>query len=157
MITIRQATLLDLLNFAPLGIRYSEEAGKHNNFPFNLDRTLHCAGQTIVSDEGCFLLAYDEGKPVGFLWGGCHSLPWSKAKLAVDTILYVVPESRSTSVGYRLMKEWEEWATNQGAVEVQISIASGIHEEKSITFFNKLGYSHTGTQYRKEIKHGIKP
>lgn len=155
MISIRQATLLDLLNFAKLGQRYSEEAAKHENFPYDTELALENAAKTIMHEDGCFIVAYDDKEPVGFLWGCCSSLPWSKARLAFDTILYVLPEYRGSSVGYRLMMEWERWSIDKGAVEVQISIASGVHEDKTEDFYKKLGYHYVGSQYRKEIKDGF--
>lgn len=150
MIKIRQATLLDLLTIAPLAQLYADEAKGHDNFPFDLETALSSAAGTIVNEDGCFIIAYKDNEPVGFIWGHAHNLPWSKEKLAFDTILYVRPSSRKSSVAYRLMKEWEEWASERGAVEVQISIASGIHEDSSVSFFKKLGYSYIGQQYRKE-------
>ncbi|AHN84654.1 putative acetyltransferase (endogenous virus) [Gutovirus Vc1] len=147
---VRQATLLDLLSLAPLGQLYAEEAQGHQNYPFDLEHCLSNAALTIVDEDGCFLVAFDGDDPVGFLWGSARVLPWSKAKLAFDTILYVKPEKRKSSVGYKLMRAWEEWAKEHNAVEVQISIASGIHEEQSISFFKKLGYSYIGQQLRKE-------
>lgn len=147
---IRQATLLDLLSLAPLGQAYSDEAQGHQNYPFDLEHCLSNAALTIVDEDGCFLVAFDGTQPVGFLWGSARALPWSKEKLAFDTILYVIPEKRKSSVGYRLMMAWEEWARQSNAVEVQISIASGIHEEQSVAFFKKLGYSYIGQQLRKE-------
>ncbi|CAM0031027.1 acetyltransferase [Vibrio phage D530] len=148
---IRQATLLDLLPLAPLGQRYADEAHGHSHYPFDLEHCLKNAAVTIVDDDGCFLVAYDGEVPVGFIWGAARALPWSKARLAFDTILYVVPEKRKSSVGLKLMLAWEQWAKEKNAVQVQISIASGIHEEQSISFFKKLGYSYIGQQYRKEI------
>lgn len=150
MITVRQATLLDILLLAQLANRYGDEAKGHNNFPVDIEECMKNAYLTIISEDGCFLVAFCDGEPVGLLWGSARSLPWSKARLAFDTILYVVPEKRKTSVGYRLMKGWEEWAKENNAVEVQISIASGIHEQESIAFFNKLGYKYIGQQLRKE-------
>ncbi|QHB42712.1 hypothetical protein [Vibrio phage VP-HS15] len=152
MIKVRQATLLDLLAFAPLAHQYAEEAAKHNNFPVDIEHTMQNAAITVQNEDGCLLLAYDDNEPVGLLWGWCHALPWSKARLAFDTILYVVPEKRKTSVGYKLMKAWEAWADARGAVEVQISIASGIHEEETEGFFKKLGYSYVGCQFRKQVR-----
>lgn len=149
-IKIRQAMLLDLLTLAPLAQLYAEEAEGHDNFAFDLDTALSSTAVTIADPNGCFLLAYKDKEPVGFLWGHAHNLPWSKNKLAYDTILYVKPSSRKTSVAYRLMKEWEAWAKEKDAVEVQISIASGIHESSSVSFFKKLGYSYIGQQFRKE-------
>lgn len=150
MIT-RQATLLDLLVLAPLAQQYADEAQGHQNFPMDLEHCLRNAALTIVDEDGCFLVVFDGSKPVGFLWGAARALPWSKARVAFDTILYVVPEKRKTSVGYKLMKEWELFAKAHNAVEVQISIASGIHEEQSTTFFKKLGYNYIGQQYRKTV------
>lgn len=155
MIKVRQATLLDLLTFAPLAQRYADEAGGHSNFPVDIEHTLQNAAITVQQEDGCLLLAYSDNEPVGLLWGWSHPLPWSKAKLAYDTILYVVPEKRKSAVGVRLMKAWEEWAKEQGAVEVQISIASGIHEEETCRFYERMGYSYIGQQFRKELSNGI--
>jgi GNAT superfamily N-acetyltransferase len=147
---IRQATLLDLLPIAPLAERYALEAQGHSNFTFNLEEALKNAALTILDESGCFLVAYEDLKPVGFLWGSARALPWSKDKLAFDTILYTVPERRKTALGYKLMKSWEDWAREHNAVEVQISIASGITEDSTISFFKKMGYHYIGQQYRKE-------
>ena len=149
---VRQATMLDLLALAPLAERYGNEAAKHSNFPVDLEHTLQNAAKTILAEDGCFLVCYRDNQPVGFLWGWCNSLPWSKARLAFDTILYVVPEMRKSRIGYTLMQEWDAWAKEHQAVEVQISIASGIHEDESISFFKKLGYSYVGSQFRKQVK-----
>lgn len=151
MITIRQATSLDLLMIAQLALLYSEEANGHDNFPFDLEHAMSNASVTIADSSGCFLLAFKDGELVGFLWGHARALPWSKAKLAFDTILYVRPEQRKTSIAFRLMVAWEEWARSSNCAEIQISIASGIHEDSSTSFFKKMGYHYIGQQYRKEL------
>lgn len=148
---IRQATLLDLLALSELGQLYADEAEKHELFPFDLELTLTNAALTIQNENGCFLVAFIGSEPVGFLWGYCHPLPWSKSKLAADNILYVVPEYRKTRVAFSLMREWEGWAKSRGAAQVQISIASGIDEESTVSFYKKMGYSYTGQQFRKEV------
>jgi len=148
---IRQATLLDLLALAPLALEYSVEADKHDNFPFDLEHSMQNAASTIMREDGCFLVVYDNDEPVGFLWGICCSLPWSHAKLALDCILFVRKQYRKSRAGYMLMCSWEQWSKSQGAVEVQISIASGIHEECTEGFYQRLGYRKAGTQYRKEV------
>lgn len=147
---VRQATMLDLINLAPLGIEYAQEAKGHGSFEFDLETALRNAGTTLLGDTGCIQLVHSGSSLAGFLWGHASSLPWSKSILAYDTILYVKPEHRGSKAAYLLMKAWEEWAKSKGAAEVQISIASGIHEEKSISFFKKLGYSYIGQQFRKE-------
>lgn len=154
---IRQATLLDLLPLAPLALDYSKEAQGHHKFKIDMETCMTNAALTIVDDDGCFLVVYVDKEPVGFLWGTARALPWCKEKIAFDTILYVIPAKRKTSVAYKLMKAWEQWAKLRNTVSVQISIASGIHEDDSIKFFNKMGYSYIGQQFRKEIDYGVKP
>lgn len=148
---IRQATLLDLLALAPLAQDYSLEADKHLNFPFDLEHAMTNAANTIMREDGCFLIVFDVDEPVGFLWGFCCPLPWSHAKLALDCILYVRKQYRKSRAGFMLMREWERWSVSQGAAEVQISIASGIHEEYTEDFYQRLGYHKAGTHYRKEV------
>ena len=147
---VRQATLLDLLSLAPLADLYAQEAKGHDEFTVDLEHCLSNAAMTIMSDDGCFLVAYEGNQPVGFLWGYAMSMPWSKKKVAFDNLLYTIPAKRNGKAGVMLMKEWESWAKERGAVAVQISIASGIHEEKTISFYKKMGYSYIGTQLRKE-------
>jgi len=148
---VRQATLLDLLLITPLAELYVKEAKQHDQYTFDLQTSLHNASSTIMSEDGCFLVAIDKGLVVGFLWGHAANLPWSRKILAFDTILYVRPDKRKySSAGYKLMKHWEQWAKERGAEEVQISIASGIHEEDTLKFYKKLGYHYIGTQLRKE-------
>lgn len=149
--SVRQATILDLLTFAPLAMQYAEEAAKHDNFPMDLEHMLMNAAYTIQDEAGCLLVCHANAEPVGFLWGHCRSLPWSKAKLAFDTVLFVRKDKRKTKAGYLIMKAWDKWAESAGAVEVQISIASGIHEEQTEGFFVKMGYKQVGTQFRKLI------
>uniref|UniRef100_A0AAU6W040 Aminoglycoside acetyltransferase n=1 Tax=Pseudomonas phage Ulina01 TaxID=3138549 RepID=A0AAU6W040_9CAUD len=150
MIRTRQATLLDMLLIAPLADRYSKEANT-KGFPVELDYSLQQAAATIMMDDGCFLIVFDDNEAVGFLWGFCCALPWNPAKLAMDTLLYVEPHYRGSRAGYKLVKAWEEWARERGATSVQLSVASGIHEDKTAEFYQRMGYNHIGTEYRKEL------
>lgn len=149
MIT-RQATLLDMLLIAPLASRYAQEANT-KGFPVELDYSLQQAALTVMNDDGCFLIVFDGSEAVGFLWGFCCQLPWNPTKLAMDTLLYVEPQYRGSRAGYMLVRAWESWAQERGAKAVQLSVASGIHEEKTGEFYQRMGYTHIGTEYRKEL------
>lgn len=151
MMYTRQAHLLDMLLIAPLAARYAEEVKTHSEFPVILDYSLDMVARTILTG-GCFLIVFDNQKPVGFLWGFCCAMPWNPAKLAMDTLLYVEPEYRGSRAAFKLVQAWELWAREQGATSVQLSVASGIHEERTASFYQRMGYNHIGTEYRKELK-----
>lgn len=149
---VRQATLLDLLIITPLAELYVKEAKGHDRYTFDLETSLSNASSTIMSDDGCFLIAIDKDELVGFLWGHAANLPWSRKRISFDTILYVRPDKRKvSSAAYKLMKGWEDWSKERDVEEVQISIASGIHEEDTTAFYEKLGYHYIGKQFRKEV------
>ncbi|AWD90613.1 aminoglycoside acetyltransferase [Pseudomonas phage Njord] len=150
MMKVRQATLLDMLIIAPLAANYAAEVKTHSEYPVILDYSLEQAAKTILMG-GCFLIVFDNHKPVGFLWGFCCAMPWNPAKLAMDTLLYVEPDYRGSRAGYKLVMAWEAWAREQGATSVQLSVASGIHEERTASFYQRMGYTHIGTEYRKEL------
>ncbi|QBJ01044.1 hypothetical protein [Aeromonas phage MJG] len=147
---VRQATMLDILTLAQLAADYSEEAKKHSNFPFDAEYAMNSMARSLMTDGAAFI-CFRDNEPVGFLWGFLSTLPWSRAKIAFDVILYVKPECRGGRSALKLFSAYEEWAKKNGAVEIQISVASGIHEEATGRLYERLGYNHLGTQYRKEL------
>lgn len=149
--TVRECTVLDLLALSDLAMKYSYEAQKHDNFPVDFEYMVSTAAKATLSDNSVILACFRGNDIIGMLWGYIGRLPWSKNTLAFDAILYVTPEYRGTKAGYLLMKGWEGWAKDKGAVAVQISVASGIHEEQTGEFYEKLGFSPIGRQYRKEL------
>lgn len=152
---IRDAMELDLPRLAELASAYSEEAGKHSNFPFDLELAIKNVAMSMMSDDTCIKVIVKEGKVVGFIWATLSCLPWSYSKIVFDNILYISPKHRGSSLVVSLIKEYEKWARRLGAVEVSLSIASGINESRTVALYNKLGYKLIGYQCRKElINHG---
>lgn len=150
---VRQATEWDLPAVIQLSLAYAEEADHHDNFTFDPElAALH--GITAVRDpNSCFLVSVYEGKVVGFLWAILTTLPWSRTPIALDNILYVSPDYRGKQ-GMYLIRAYEKWAQECGAVEVNVSIASGITNERTESLYERLGYTKVGTSYRKEIPNG---
>lgn len=147
----RRANLLDIITIAPLAVDYSKEAQKHDEFPFDLEYSMNQIATSMLNGGAVFLVFDSSNEVVGLLWGFCSYMPWCKRKIASDVILYVKPEYRGTRAAYDLCRAYEQWAIDEGAVAIQLSIASGIHEEVTGRFYTRLGYNMIGTQYRKEL------
>lgn len=148
---VRKATAYDALELMNMGREYLEETNEVT-LSFDPEYTVTNLVNCVEIPEVCLLVAENEGKLVGGLWGVCNILNlWSMDKAALPHIIYVDPEHRGTLCGYRLIREFERWAIESGASEVHMSVASGINTERTEELYERLGYSFYGKAYRKEV------
>lgn len=149
---VRPATVWDILPAVDMGLAYIEEAGAYSGLNFNQELAAGMMVNSIQDPNYLFLISTDrQSKVTGMLWAACAPLlPWSDDLIANDLIVYVRPEYRGTRHGLDLIKQYQDWAFSLGAKEVRLSVASGIHEEKTGRLYNKLGYEHLGSQYRRK-------
>lgn len=150
---IREATDFDALSILSLAELYMEEAGTYAGLTYSPELTV---GNVMLANRDpnqLFLLSVNsKGEAVGLLWALClAAIPWSPDKIALDQIVYVKPEYRGTKHALGLIRYYEKWAEEVGAAELRLSIASGVHEEKTGKLYSKLGYSHLGSQYRRKL------
>jgi len=150
---IREATELDALSALELGQRYVAEVGEYAGLEYDAALAVGRMLEAVYDERQLFVLSLNEkGVPVGMLWAVCAPiLPWTPAPIAMDQIVYVLPEYRGTSHGIKLIRHYEQWAEDKGAVEIRLSIASGVHEHRTGKLYQKIGYSHLGSQYRRKI------
>jgi GNAT superfamily N-acetyltransferase len=148
---IRPASFLDIPSIINLGNRYVEEEVKkvaHHCAVWDAETSAHFLCQSLTSSDMFLWVAVDDGELVGFLWAATHPMaPWNPAMVASDMLFYVVPEKRGSLIGMRLVKEYKAWAESMACVEVRLSIASGINEERVGRMFNRLGFETFGTVY----------
>lgn len=147
---IREASQFDCLVLADMGKDYHKEVGSHTSVPYCPETSLKRAMAAVV-DPNQLLVVYDDNGIQGFLWAIVGPmLPWSPETVAMDFITYVKPSKRGSLIGYRLIREYERWASSKGAVDIRISVASGINEERTSAFYEGLGFSPSGKQFNKE-------
>lgn len=88
---------------------------------------------------------------VGCMIGLTFCYPYSNTLVAGDYIWYVVPEHRGGMVGVRLIRMFENWARDVGAVNICTGATSGINSKRGAAFLEKLGYSPVGTSVQKDL------
>lgn len=74
---------------------------------------------------------------------------FSYHKYATDIVLYVKPERRLGRAALLLMREVERWAKEENIPEVTFGVGTGIHLDKTVHMYEKLGYKVTGTSLTK--------
>lgn len=148
---IRKATLLDLPFLAKLGEAYAAEAKHHEGFCINPDRMMNGAAAAISDPDSCVLLAVKGTTTVGFLYAVLSYFLWSDTPVAIDQLLYTVPEVRGQRYGVSLVRAYERWAASRGVSHVRLSIASGITEDRTCELYERLGYPKIATIHQKEV------
>lgn len=157
---IRRATTFeDVMRVVHLAKRmhdesiYGQAPTEEQAAPFDED----VLGQTLwglVSnpDDGVVVMAQGfDGELKGFKFGCAHQFYFSKARVAQEMALYVAPEYRGGFTCAALIKEFERWAKEVGAVEVVIGVAANIDNDLTTKVYERLGYAPRGPILKKAV------
>lgn len=104
-----------------------------------------CLGSILrVITEG-FMVVAEEGKIVGIMAGGLTSHMFSDELVAMDALVYVLPEFRGSTACVRLLNDYVDWAKAEGVKPYNTFVSViGKFEEVGNVFsdygFKKAGY-----------------
>lgn len=105
-----------------------------------------------VSDDGSLVVgAWSGDCLVGSVIGLTFVPPYSNRVVAGDYIWYVKPEYRGGMTGIRLLRMFEDWALDVGAVQILTGATSGIKSERAALLLERLGFVPTGTALYKDV------
>lgn len=135
---IREADLLD--THALLDMAWKEFDGLT---PFEASRSTiaQSLASLIVQSEGILLVAEVDGARVGWIAGIVGQISvWSPARIAQELMLFVLPEHRRAGIGRDLLKAFEAWAKEAGAVAITLTEQAGLDGEATGRLYASLGY-----------------
>lgn len=110
---------------------------------YDEDRVLQVLEFCVLN--GVVLAAYDGIKLAGFIAGAVQQPLWTNKKILAETAWWVVEEYRGTSVGLRLLKEFESYGKG-----LRISLSLLANSPIKESSMNKLGYKQVEKAYLKE-------
>jgi|TARA_R110002167_G_scaffold300405_2_gene504736 GNAT superfamily N-acetyltransferase len=94
---------------------------------------------TAVGYGGVFI-AEEDGNFVGMLCGGIRDTWFGADLMGYDLFVYVAPSHRGGLALYFLVRRFEEWCWENGADTIDLGVITGIHPDKTIKAYGKLGY-----------------
>ena len=117
---VRQATLLDLEQLAPLFDRYRQFYGRASDVAAAREFLL----ARFTSKESTLLIAHEDERPVGFtqLYPSFSSV--SLARIFILNDLFVSEQARRNGVASALMSAAVKFASTLGAVRLSLSTAT---------------------------------
>lgn len=97
------------------------------------------------------VLSHDDGKPVGVVAAYAFKPLFSSEKVAVECLLYLEPEYRSSRRGKELTDAYEYWAKLVGCSVVQYGLLSNA-DAKMADFYTRIGATEVEKVYYKDIR-----
>lgn len=148
---VRTAILRDLDTLVDFGKRLTSESPRFKHQGFDEDRAVQLFTHLIEKFES-ICIVYDEyDNPVGTLIG-CIDVEWRTGqRLAFEQGVYILPEYRKTGAATTLVNYFIEWAKINNADRIQLGTISGIHADKTVNLYEKLGFDLIGYVLEMEV------
>lgn len=143
---IRNAKKEDIFELTKMAMAMHKESD-FNDVPFNFRFTYDFLSFTLEDEDCCVFVLEKEGQIVGAFLGGVTPFFFSSKLKAYDTALFVLPEHRGGSAALKLLRQFETWAIEKGALKIYVSVST--NNSKADVFYDKMGYKRLGGVFRK--------
>lgn len=136
---IRHATEDDINVIVFLVAMMAGESPRYSKHGFSPEKA-DALARFLVKQRSLFV-AESLGEIIGFFAGLVTEQYLSHDKYATDIGVFVLPDHRGGSAFIRLVRAFENWAVEQGATELLMGVSTGIHPEKTVRMYERLGYT----------------
>ena len=146
---VRFATVDDLPALIDLGRRIHAES-RFRGFSYDPSKLLQTGQRVLNSTTGthcCFVAEASTGKLAGVFVGCVEEYFFSRDRIANSILIFVDPAYRGGAAALKLIHAFRTWALNRQAIEVSISIASGVTIDRTDRFLKRIGLKLTGGNY----------
>ncbi|MGR3979032.1 GNAT family N-acetyltransferase [Acinetobacter sp. 1207_04] len=148
MYTIEHAKISDVPTLLELASTFWQESETYSQRPMDIETVkTHLQYLICYPSQGCVLVCKDESGTIlgGFVGGITKEWFSSTSLMAFDYCLFVSSNNRGGKSAYLLVKAFIEWAKEAGATVIQCGTATKIDTDKTINFYKKMGFEHTGS------------
>lgn len=157
-VSVREATEADISVLIAMGRALHAESPRYARLRFNAAKVEnHIRGMIgstlVVRAPGGAFVAEKGGVVIGMLGAFIHAPFFTDDKIASDYTFYVVPEHRRKGrAAILLVRAFEQWAFDNGAVDIVPGVSTMIDGESTAKFYTKLGYEKYGDTFIKRLR-----
>lgn len=102
------------------------------------------------SDRICFVVEH-EGRAVGMLAAQTSEILFSRMKIAAETVWWMEPEFRNSTIPFKLLEAYEFWAKRVGCSIAQLSTVETAHAARVQPLYERKGYRLVERGFIKDI------
>jgi len=148
---IREPRGADIATVMALSLDMKEESPVFRDSSYVADKHFAWLRGLQENENQFFVVDEVDGEIAGFFVGGISSYFFNYEQFAEDYTVYVSPKFRSTGVAVRLIKAFERWAEERGAIRTYLGTNVGIRSERFVKFLKALGYGGEGAILYKDL------
>lgn len=146
-IIIRSATKDDMLDCLVLFKQFHRESKLP--YGFDVQKTQNVFNETLNIESFKTFVAEKDGDLIGFICCMYMEPLFSTDRVSTDIAWFVSKEHRNSSAGFRLLKQYEEWALQCNIKYVGIAYLERVTDLSKV--YEKKGYVKAETHYMKEF------
>jgi GNAT superfamily N-acetyltransferase len=147
----RVATEKDALDVVFLTKRFVRESGNMSTLGFDQGKVFDLFLDIVEREDFLVLVKEHEEEIVGMFVAFVVPCFFSEKVQAVELAWYTDKEHRGPRDNLKVIKMYEEWAKERGAVMVNLINLDQLNGEKVGRFYNKNGYKIVENTFVKEI------
>lgn len=142
----------DIDDLCALARAFHAESGRKSSFvPNVLANSVHRICADTDRQYMNVWMIYDAGEPIGFALGQCSPIMHSTAIAATLTYIFVRKDYRGSRAALKLIRVFENWGRERGAVEFYAGITTHVNTERNTRLLSHMGYAPVGAMQMKEI------
>lgn len=128
------------------------EMPTYRGMTFDHEKTANYICGAILKQPGWFIRVIAEretDEPVGAIVGVCETSFFGPDKVAYDVTFMIEEAHRGRCVAQlvKMIHDFREWATANGAKVVKIGVSSGLNIGKAADFLNRIGFTQVGSMH----------
>ena len=137
----------------PAIVAMCEDMREESRVPFPpMEEDVYRERLAMLGPAYLLLVAETDGAIVGFMGAQLGIFVFSSRIFVQHDMFYVKPEKRGTKAAMMLIMGLETWAAEVRAERVCIGLHTGLNPDLVDRFYRKLGYTHMGGNYYKEME-----
>lgn len=147
---IRPMTVEDIPRLIEMGRDFHKESDQYNLYSF-CEEKLWDMGIAALEESHQMCIVHDRNGVDGMLYGFAYEQFFSRDMSASEVFVFVSQDARGALIGKRLIKAFELWAASLGVKEMRVGVSAGITTERTVGFYEKLGYDYNSTMLKKVL------
>jgi GNAT superfamily N-acetyltransferase len=144
----RRATAADIPQLVALAAALHAEAPAYRDEPFEaavVERWLRGRMDSgFLTDDNAVFVTERGDRITGVLVAMVVPRWFNRRRIAAELSLYVSPEHRGGRALPALVRAYKEWARGQGAVKATLGTSTGIHAQRTVHAYERLGFKLDG-------------
>jgi GNAT superfamily N-acetyltransferase len=129
-----------------MGRAMHAESPRYRAMDFDPVKVRAVAGRLMAGDAGMVFLADAGGEVTGMAAATIGERWFGPDRYVTDLVVYVRPEHRGGSAFFRLVCALEGWAAQQGVLQVDLGVSTGVQVEQTVRAYERLGYTLDATR-----------